>query len=110
MIPISDDPGPRRRFPFVNYALILINVAVFVAEQVYGSCFQAAYSMVPYAITHGQALGISGCPYGEPSPVYVTLITAMFMHANLLHIAGNMLYLFIFGDNVEDRLGHVGYL
>jgi membrane associated rhomboid family serine protease len=110
MIPISDDPGPRRRFPFVNYALILINVAVFVAEQVYGGCFQAAYSMVPYAITHGQALGISGCPYGEPSPVYVTLITAMFLHASVLHIAGNMLYLFIFGDNVEDRLGHVGYL
>jgi membrane associated rhomboid family serine protease len=110
MIPISDDPGPRRRFPFVNYALILINVAVFVTEQVYGTCFQAAYSMVPYAITHGQALGISGCSYGEPSPVYVTLVTAMFLHANLLHIAGNMLYLFIFGDNVEDRLGHVGYL
>ncbi len=110
MIPISDDPGPRRRFPFVNILLILINVAVFVAEQAYGSCFQAAYAMVPYAITHGQSLGVTGCPYGEPSPVYVTLITAMFLHANLLHTGGNMLYLWIFGDNVEDRLGHVGYL
>jgi len=110
VIPISDDPGPRRRFPFVNYALILINIGVFVAEQMYGDCFQAAYSVVPYAITHGQALGISGCSYGEPSPVYVTLITAMFLHANLLHIAGNMLYLWIFGDNVEDRLGHFWYL
>jgi membrane associated rhomboid family serine protease len=110
VIPISDDPGPRRRFPFVNYALILINIAVFIAELAYGDCFQAAYSVVPYAITHGQSLAISGCPYGEPSPVYVTLITAMFLHANLLHIAGNMLYLWIFGDNVEDRLGHFWYL
>lgn len=110
MIPLSDDPGPRRRFPFVNYALIAANIVVFIAEQKYGTCFQAAYSAVPFAITHGQAVAFQGCPYGEPNPVYLTLLTSMFLHANLLHIAGNMLYLWIFGDNVEDRLGHVGYL
>ena len=110
MIPISDDPGPRRRFPFVNYALILINVAVFIAEVVYGQCFQFAFSSIPYAITHNAEATLQGCPYGQPQPVYITLLTSMFLHANLLHIAGNMLYLWIFGDNVEDRLGHIGYL
>ena len=110
MIPISDDPGPRRRFPFVNYALILINIAVFIAELVNGQCFQFAYSTIPYAITHNTEFALQGCPYGQPQPVYITLLTSMFLHANLLHIAGNMLYLWIFGDNVEDRLGHVGYL
>jgi membrane associated rhomboid family serine protease len=110
VIPISDDPGPRRRFPFVNYALILINIAVFIAEIVNGQCFQFAYSTIPYAITHNAEFALQGCPYGQPQPVYITLLTSMFLHANLLHIAGNMLYLWIFGDNVEDRLGHVGYL
>lgn len=110
VIPLSDNPGYRRRFPFVNYALILINVAVFVAEQVYGQCFQFAYSTIPYAITHNAEFALQGCPYGQPQPVYITLLTSMFLHANLLHIAGNMLYLWIFGDNVEDRLGHFGYL
>jgi len=110
VIPISDDPGPRRRFPFVNYALIIINIAVFIAEVVYGPCFQVAFSTIPYAITHNAEIALQGCPYGQPQPVYITLLTSMFLHANLLHIAGNMLYLWIFGDNVEDRLGHVGYL
>jgi membrane associated rhomboid family serine protease len=112
MIPLSDDPGPRRRFPIVNYALILANIVVFVYEVAQGNleqCFQVAYSAVPYAITHGQTVA-TGCPISEPSPVYLTLITSMFLHANLLHIAGNMLYLWIFGDNVEDALGHIPYL
>jgi membrane associated rhomboid family serine protease len=110
VIPISDNPGPRRRFPFVNYALILINIGVFIAEMVYGQCFQFAYSTIPYAITHNTEFALQGCPYGQPQPVYITLLTSMFLHANLLHIGGNMLYLWIFGDNVEDRLGHFWYL
>ncbi len=110
MIPISDDPGPRRRFPFVNYALIILNIIVFVAEQYYGNCFQAAFSTIPFAITHNVDITYQGCAYGQPQPVYITLLTSMFLHANLLHIAGNMLYLWIFGDNVEDRLGHFWYL
>jgi membrane associated rhomboid family serine protease len=121
-IPLSDNPGPRRHFPFVNYALIATNVAVFVYGLMLpdrGNCLAAAYSVIPSAILHGHAVGpaffaahdgISGCAYGEPSLVYLTLITAMFLHANVLHIGGNMLYLWIFGDNVEDRLGHFWYL
>ena len=110
MIPISDNPGLRRRVPFVNYALIAINVAVFIVELVAGPCFQVAYSEIPATIISGQPAQIQGCPYGQPAPVYITLLTSMFMHASILHIAGNMLYLWIFGDNVEDRLGHLGYL
>src|SRR5258708_4764606 len=109
MIPISDDPGPRRRFPFVNYALILINVVVFVLELNYGDCFIADYSTIPYGIVHDVSLKVSGCPIGQPTPVYLTLLTSMFLHASLLHIGGNMLYLFIFCDHVEDPVGHFWY-
>jgi membrane associated rhomboid family serine protease len=112
-IPLSDNPGPRRRFPFVNYALILINIAVFIYELTLpdqGDCFTKAYSLIPSAVLNGHTVTLQGCSIGEPSPVYITLITAMFLHAGLLHIGGNMLYLWIFGDNVEDRLGHLWYL
>lgn len=112
MLPIGDDPGPRRRFPIVNLTLIVINIVVFVYEVTQpDQCFVAAYSTIPAGIVHNQSYAaIQGCPIGQPSPVYITLLTSMFLHANLLHIAGNMLYLFIFGDNVEDRLGHIPYL
>lgn len=111
MIPISDDPGPRRRFPIINYTLIAINIAVFVYEVTQpNECFELAYSTIPAGIVHNISYSVQGCALGQPSPVYITLLTSMFLHANLLHIAGNMLYLFIFGDNVEDRLGHIPYL
>ena len=120
IIPITDNPGPRRHFPFVNYALILANIAVFaymfIQTKEGVNCFQADFSLIPYNILHtttamptDPSLGIASCP-AQPSPVYVTILTSMFMHANLLHIGGNMLYLWIFGDNVEDRFGHFGYL
>lgn len=110
MIPISDDPGPRRRFPIVNYALIAANIVVFLLELQNGDCFTAAYSTIPAAITSGTPATIQGCALTQPTPVYLTLLTSMFLHANLLHIGGNMLFLWIFGDNVEDRLGHIPYL
>jgi membrane associated rhomboid family serine protease len=112
-IPISDDPGDRRSFPFVNYALILANIAVFVYELVKGTdftnCLTRAYALVPDDIVHG-TMHATGCSIAEPSPVYITLLSAMFLHAGLLHIGGNMVYLWAFGDNVEDRLGHFWYL
>jgi membrane associated rhomboid family serine protease len=113
LFPFSDDPGPRRTFPFVNYALILIKIAVFAFELYKGpaftDCFTTAYSLVPGAIVHGQTVA-TGCAIAEPTPVYLTLLTSMFLHAGFLHIFGNMLYLWVFGDNVEDRLGHFWYL
>ncbi len=115
MIPITGDSSRRRSFPFVNYALILANIAVFVYELQRGpaftDCFTQAYALVPNDIVHGTAHATAaGCALHPPMPIYLTLITAMFLHAGLLHIAGNMLYLWVFGGNVEDALGHGAYL
>jgi membrane associated rhomboid family serine protease len=120
MIPLSDAPGERRRFPFVNYFLIAINILVFVYELQQGSQVQQfifAYGVVPAALTHNVPQTTlfadqlpQPFPYQTPEPVWVTIFTSMFMHAGWLHIGGNMLFLYIFGDNVEDRFGHLGYL
>lgn len=120
MIPFSDFPGQRRRFPFVNYLLIAINVVVFLVELAQGpqtEQFIFAYGLVPAALVHNvpqTTLFASQLsqpfPYHTPQPVWLTIFTSMFMHAGWLHIGGNMIFLYIFGDNVEDRFGHVGYL
>jgi membrane associated rhomboid family serine protease len=116
IIPFSDDAGYRRKFPFVNYALILANIAVFVYELSLpdqGQCFTQDYALIPSHVLALQAhplAAYTACSTIAPVPVAATLITAMFLHASLLHIGGNMLYLWVFGDNVEDRLGHFWYL
>ena len=111
--PIGDDNTQRRTIPFVNYALIAINVAVFL-YQIANPEFTLGYSVVPAEITQGRDIvgtvqrGLRLAP--SPSPIYLTLLSSMFMHGGFLHIGGNMLYLWIFGDNVEDRMGHLKYL
>lgn len=101
MIPIRDEI-PTRRFPVVNYLLIAINIAVFGLMWLAGTSQDALvyqFSLIPADFTNGIDL-----------TDITNIFTSMFMHAGFAHIAGNMLYLWIFGDNVEDRLGHVGYL
>ena len=101
MIPIRDE-NPTRRIPFVNYALIAINVLVFLWQVSLGSYGDVAlYNMalIPLNVTNGLDLGDARA-----------ILTSMFMHAGLMHLLGNMLYLWIFGDNVEDVLGHFRYL
>jgi rhomboid family protein len=127
IFPISDDNTGRTATPVVNYVLIGINILVFVFLQQLGSNdrFTYAYSTVPQEIRTGhdivtQDREVTVEPTGQrvlvpglqPTPlsVYLTLITSMFMHGGIAHIFGNMLFLWIFGDNVEDRLGHVRYL
>jgi membrane associated rhomboid family serine protease len=118
VIPIKDYPGPRRRMPWVTWGLIVINVVVFLYQVSLGPdapAFMFAYGVVPAAITHGiPQTSLPGAPtnlpFQTPDPVYLTLITSMFLHAGWLHIGGNMLFLYIFGDNVEDRMGHLPYL
>ncbi|HKD75145.1 MAG TPA: rhomboid family intramembrane serine protease [Ktedonobacterales bacterium] len=122
MIPLQDiDTPPRQSFPFVNTALILANVVVFIREATFGSahtlnCFIDAYGFNPAVLTHHAtvpATYISDACQGSGFallPAWLTIFTAMFLHASILHIAGNMVFLFVFGDNVEDRLGHIGYL
>jgi membrane associated rhomboid family serine protease len=118
VIPIKDYAGPRRRLPWITWAIIALNVAVFLYQVSLGSnasAFMFAYAVVPVALTHGiPQTSLSGLPtnlpFHTPDPVYLTLITSMFLHAGWLHIGGNMLFLYIFGDNVEDRMGHFPYL
>lgn len=126
MLPIGDDNTGRVRTPIVTYLLIVINALVFIFLQGLGSNlhFTYAWAAVPAEILSGNDL-VTGNNYvrdpltGEtftvpglqPTPVHVwfTLISSMFMHGSLAHIGGNMLYLFIFGDNIENRLGHAKY-
>jgi membrane associated rhomboid family serine protease len=98
MLPIGDDDSARRSTPVVTYALILINFLFFFVELSAGDAFIERWSVVPRRLL------------ANPGSDFITIFTAMFMHAGWMHILGNMLYLWIFGDNVEDRLGHTKYL
>ncbi len=127
VFPLYDDNSDRNLTPIVNYILIGINILVFVFLQQLGNNdkFTYAFSTVPQEIVSGrdvvtddrvvehpvtgQRLLLTGL---QPTPlsVYLTLIISLFMHGGIAHIAGNMLFLWIFGDNVEDRMGHLRYL
>lgn len=98
MFPIGDDDSARRTVPVVTYALIAINVLFFFVELSGGEPFIERWSVVPRRLI------------ANPGSDFPTVFTSMFMHAGWLHLGGNMLYLWIFGDNVEDRFGHVKYL
>ena len=117
MFPLSDDNSDRVITPYVNYAFIAINILVFVFLQGLGgnNTFTYAFSLVPYEITHGidlpNALVNTGQiqHYATPLPVYFNFLSSMFMHGSIGHIFGNMLFLFIFGDNIENLIGHIRY-
>jgi len=98
MLPLGDDDSARRTVPVVTYALIAINVLFFLVELSAGDAFINRWSVVPRQLL------------ANPVAEFITIFTAMFMHAGWLHLGGNMLYLWIFGDNVEDRLGHAKFL
>jgi membrane associated rhomboid family serine protease len=117
VMPLGDDNLDRHRTPYVTYVLIAINIVVWLLELSGGERFINGYSTIPFEITHNtdlvesQSVDVGGQSisipmYPGPKPIYLTLLTAMFMHASWMHIIGNMLYLWIFGDNIEDRLGH----
>jgi membrane associated rhomboid family serine protease len=98
MIPLGDDNSARRITPVVTYGLIVINVLFFFVELSAGDAFIQRWSVVPARLLDNLV--------GD----FITVFTAMFMHGGWLHLIGNMLYLWIFGDNVEDRLGHAKFL
>ena len=121
VMPLGDDDLDRHRTPYVTFALIAINIVVWLLELSGGERFINGYSAIPFEITHNtdlvgnQSVNVGGQSitipmYPGPTPIYLTLLTSMFMHASWMHIIGNMLYLWIFGDNIEDRLGHVKFL
>lgn len=107
MIPLRDSARPRRT-PFVNWALIVINIFIFYKEfmlpdSVLNRVFYY-FGVIPSDVTYLVATGAS------LQPVMLSFVTAMFLHGGWVHVLGNMLYLWVFGDNVEDRLGHLRYL
>jgi membrane associated rhomboid family serine protease len=127
MIPIADDNSGHTLKPLVTYLLLAANLAVFFLLQGGGANdrFTYAFSTVPKEIVTGNDVitssrkvqdPVSGdtfeVPGLQPTPVsvYLTLLVSMFMHGGLAHLGGNMLYLWVFGDNLENRLGHLRYL
>jgi len=124
MFPIGDDNSDRTITPIVNYLFIGINILVFVLLQGIGSneAFSYAYSLVPQEITSGVDLQglldiknsdgkiVGQIPHYEtPLPVYFNFLSSMFMHGGIMHIFGNMLFLWVFGDNLENMLGHIRF-
>jgi len=137
MLPIGSNDYDLRDRPLVTYALILINVLVFVVFQRFGTndAFTYSYSLVPYEFLSGHDLVTKYDQFNReylvdattdevinelrpgslhlgptPQPVYITLLTSLFMHGSFMHILGNMLFLWIFGKHLEDALGMVRYL
>ena len=120
-IPLGDDNSRRRSFPIVVWAIVLLNAIVWYLELAHGERFMASYAAIPLEITRGvdltttQYLSVDGhrvaIPQGQgPEPIYLTILTSMFMHASWMHIIGNMVYLLIFGDQIEDEMGHLRFL
>ncbi|HJS53047.1 MAG TPA: rhomboid family intramembrane serine protease [Chitinophagaceae bacterium] len=127
LLPIGDDNRDRHTTPLVNYFLIILNILAFVFWQDMGNNIPVTfgYSTVPAEILSGNDLvtdaeiirdPVSGqlieMPGLQPTPIPVllTLLTSMFMHGGIAHIGGNMLFLWIFGDNLENAMGHKRYL
>lgn len=98
MLPIGDDNSARRSVPLVTYALIVINVIFFFVELSGGDAFIQKWAFIPSRFL------------ANPGGDFLTIFTSMFMHAGWVHLGGNMLYLWIFGDNVEDRFGHLKFI
>ncbi len=108
MIPIKDE-NPTYNTPIVVYALITINIAVFLHEMSLGSGldgFFQLYAVIPRELS----ASFSSTPVNQPVPEIATLITSQFLHGGFMHIGGNMLFLWTFGDNIEGDLGHVKFL
>lgn len=121
LFPIGDDNRGRQSTPFITWGLISINVMVWFAQLNSGDAFTLGYAVTPYEIVYATDLtesiqfqngdeisSISHVP--GPNPIFLTLLFSMFMHGSWGHLIGNMLYLFIFGDQIEDILGHGKYL
>ncbi|HMC10050.1 MAG TPA: rhomboid family intramembrane serine protease [Pirellulaceae bacterium] len=129
IFPLGDDNRDRRTVPVVNIGLIVVNILVFVVFQQFGTNeqFTMSFSTVPKEIVTGRDVITPAHVEVEPTvegpqqvtvpglgktpiSVYLTLLTSMFMHGGLAHIAGNMWFLWIFGDNIEDDMGRWRYL
>lgn len=120
-IPLGDDNTRRYRTPYIVWALVVVNIVVWFLELSWGEQFIASFAAIPielstgiditttqYVSVHKERIPIVHGP--GPNPIYLTLLTSMFMHGSWGHIIGNMVYLLIFGDQIEDRYGHIRFL
>lgn len=98
MMPLGDDDSERKTVPIVTYGLIILNILFFLVELTGGEQFVMQWAFIPQRFTE------------NPAANFPTFFTSMFMHAGWMHLVGNMLYLWIFGDNVEDYLGKVKFI
>lgn len=127
LFPIGDDNTDRTISPAINYLIIALNIFVFVFLQGLGQNikFTYAYSTVPAEIVTGKDIITEDRVLRDPDTdeqvevpglqrtpinVYLTIFTSMFMHGGIAHIFGNMIFLWVFGDNIENKLGHLRYL
>lgn len=104
MIPYKDD-NPTNIFPFITIGIIVLNILIFILEIISQSGMKDvtyAYGAMPYYILTFET--------NQPIHPVLTVFTSMFMHGGLFHLGGNMLYLWIFGNNIEDRLGHIRFI
>ena len=117
MIPLANSVSRQKR-PYVTYSLIGINCLVFLYTLLLGSdvnVFYYTFGVIPEEFTSGRAFEVLLTPEGRrdittPFPTWGTLVSSMFIHGGLVHFGSNMLYLWVFGDNMEDRMGHFVYL
>lgn len=130
MLPISDGGRPRGTFPYVNVALLALNTLVFLYEIGVGGLgflfggsslgifvFFLKFGFIPAELTAAEPYRLlgtgaagGGIDIASPIPTWATMLTAMFIHGGLMHFIGNMLFLWVFGDNIEDTFGHIRYL
>ncbi|HIK26748.1 MAG: rhomboid family intramembrane serine protease [Oscillatoriaceae bacterium SKW80] len=109
MVPLRDN-NPTRITPYVTYGLIFVNIIIFLYQMSLQPWqieqFFRIWAVVPRELT----ASLQGQAVASPFPEWMTLITSQFLHGSILHVAGNMLFLWIFGNNVEDCLGHIKYI
>ena len=110
MIPLKDD-NPIERFPFMTLGIIVVNALVYIYQLTLPAlpleAFIFRYGAIPYNLTHPLAKDLL---YVTALPPVLTVFSSMFLHGGFIHLASNMLYLWIFGDNIENALGHFRFV
>jgi membrane associated rhomboid family serine protease len=109
LIPLHDD-NPTRSTPILTFLLVAVNVVVWLVQLRLGDRFTYQYALFPAAVVQGRQLVADGIALPALEPTWLSIFTSMFLHGSWLHLIGNMWYLWIFGNNVEDALGRARFV